>query len=197
MILVIDTETTGLPDFNKRASDPSQPHIVQFAALLMDDSGLKIDTHNFLCKPDGWTIPKEASDIHGITDAIANAKGIPEKEVAAICLGLIREASVVVAHNIMFDKFIMRIALRRYGILQDSHDAWWKGLNTFCTMRAMENVCCLPGKYRGKYKWPTLAEAYRHAFDEEMLGAHGAEADVRACLRLYRWLMERKGAVAS
>ena len=30
-ILFLDSETTGLPDFNKRARDPAQPHMVHDA----------------------------------------------------------------------------------------------------------------------------------------------------------------------
>ena len=45
MKLFFDVETTGLADFNKRARDPSQPHIVQLAALFtLDDQAKAADT---------------------------------------------------------------------------------------------------------------------------------------------------------
>ena len=59
MILFWDSETTGLPDFNLRARDPAQPHIVQLAAILTDDGGSVYESHNVIIKPDGWTITKE------------------------------------------------------------------------------------------------------------------------------------------
>ena len=62
---------------------PKQPHIVSIAAELHDETGKTIELYEAIVYPDGWTIPKEASDVHGITDEIAKAKGIPEKEVSA------------------------------------------------------------------------------------------------------------------
>jgi DNA polymerase III epsilon subunit-like protein len=104
--------------------------------------------------------------------------------------------AILVAHNITFDKFIMRCAARRFNLLDDSGDEHWKQFPTFCTMRAMENICKLPGKIAGKYKWPKLSEAYEYAFAKPLVGAHDALADVRACAELYFWL-QRKGLAAA
>lgn len=190
MILFIDTETTGLPDFNKRARDPSQPHIVTLGALLCDDEGGEIETHDLLVKPDGWTIPKEASDVHGITDELA-ALGIHEREVAKLVVDLFGKADLIVGHNLQFDKFMCRIAARRYDVINDNHDQWWKNLACFCTMRATTNICRLPGNFPGQFKWPKLSEAYFHAFGEHFDGAHSALADCRAAKRLFHWLNNR------
>ena len=168
MILFLDTETTGIADFNKRARDPSQ----------------------LLIKPDGWTIPKEASDVHKITDEIA-AIGIAEKHAAEILLAMIRKSQLLVGHNIQFDKFIARIAMRRFELITDEDDAAWKATPTFCTMREMTNVCQLPGKFAGKFKWPKLAEACAH-IGKPLVGAHDALADLRACKEVYFWLKARK-----
>lgn len=48
MILVFDTETTGLPAFNLPAEDPSQPHIVQLVAILYDNNRRVISELNVL-----------------------------------------------------------------------------------------------------------------------------------------------------
>lgn len=45
----------------------------------------------------------------------------------------------------------------------------------------------------GDYKWPKLTEAYWHAFQELLPDAHDAMADVRACLRLFRWIQYQAG----
>jgi DNA polymerase-3 subunit epsilon len=190
-LLFLDTETTGLADFNKRARDPSQPHMVQMAAILTDDTGKHLEEHNVLIKPDGWTIPKEASDVHGITNEVA-AIGIAEKLASEILLAMIRKSQLVVGHNIMFDKFIARIAMRRFKLITDEDDAAWKATPTFCTMREMTDVCKLPGKIAGKFKWPKLTEAYLVAFEKSFDGAHDALADLRACKEIYFWLKVRK-----
>jgi len=190
MILFLDTETSGLPDFNKRARDPSQPHMVQMAAILTDDLGGALEEHNVLIKPDGWTIPKEASDIHKITDEIA-AIGIAEKHAAEILLAMLRKSQLLVGHNIQFDKFIARIAMRRFELITDEDDAAWKAMPTFCTMREMTDICKLPGKFAGKFKWPKLGEACQH-IGKPLVGAHDAMADLRACKEVYFWLKARK-----
>lgn len=192
-LLFIDTETNGLPDMNKRASDPSQPHIVQFAATVVNESGLVVDEHNILVKPEGWEISPEMSAIHGVTQEMALADGLPEVMVAKLALGLIKESSLLVAHNLQFDKFLVRILLQRAGLLTDDMDAWWKALPVFCTMRATTDICKIPSE-RGGWKWPKLIEAHQHAFGEGFDGQHDALADVKACLRIYHWLMDLKGA---
>lgn len=188
MILFFDTETSGLPDFNQRARHSSQPHIVQMAALLTDDAGKDLECVNLIVKPDGWSIPKEASDIHGITNEFAKANGVDEETVIDALLSRIRRASLTVAHNHQFDKFIARVAARRFNLITDADDEWWKGLPSFCTMREMTDVCCLPGKWRGSYKWPKLQEAFYYAFGRTFEKAHDAMADVRACRDVYFWL---------
>jgi len=192
MLTFLDFETTGLADFNKRASDPTQPHIVQMAAILTTDDGNVMQSHNVIIRPDGWTIPKEASDIHGITTEIALEFGIQEDLAISLLWRMIEKSTFLVAHNLMFDKFIARIAARRFGLLTDDKDQWWKDLPTFCTMRATTDLCQLPGKFAGKYKWPKLTEAYQHVFGKFLDGAHDALADVMACKEIYFWLEKTK-----
>jgi DNA polymerase-3 subunit epsilon len=186
MILFFDTETSDLPDLDKRASDPSQPHIVQLGAIVTDDHGQEIGLHKILVKPAGWTISDAAFQRHHISQEYAEQCGAPESWMAEILYDLIRHASLVVGHNIQFDKFLARIAARRFSLLTDADDAWWKAMPTFCTMRQMTDICGLPGNY-GKCKWPTLQEAYGHAFGRKFDGAHDALADVRACKEIYFW----------
>ena len=190
MLTFFDTETQGLPDFNKRARDPSQPHIVQLAAILTEDDGQVLETFNSLVQPDGWTIPPEATAAHGITNERA-AGGLPEIRVAKVLLDMLKRSKMIVAHNVQFDKFIARIALRRHDIFTDTDDAWWKAFPQFCTMRAMTDVCRIPSEYGRGYKWPKLSEAYEHISGKKLDGAHDALADVMACKEIFFWLKER------
>lgn len=60
MILVYDTETTGLPDWQQPSEAPQQPHIVELAALLYDtDTCELVDSMHTLVRPDGWTLVPE------------------------------------------------------------------------------------------------------------------------------------------
>lgn len=187
MILLLDTETSDLADFNKRASDPTQPHIVQAAAMLCNEAGEEVDIYKALVRPEGWHFSPEAVERHGITEAYASQFGGPESEVAQHLMELIMRATLLVGHNLQFDKFIARIAVRRYGLLADEMNDWWKGLPGFCTMRETTDLCGLPGKY-GKCKWPKLQETYSHIFHKEIAGAHDAFVDLKATKEIYFWL---------
>lgn len=193
-LLFFDTETSGLPDFNKRASDPTQPHIVQLACELTDHLGSVIESHNVLIRPDGWTIPKETSDIHGITNETAQV-GIAESVAASLFMDMVKKANLLVAHNIKFDKFMARIAMRRFGLLSDEQDEWWKALPQFCTMQNTTDLCRLPGKIEGRYKFPKLQEAYFHIFNREFDDAHDALADVNACKEIFFWLKSQPAQI--
>lgn len=67
-ILFFDTETTGIPDFKSPSDAPHQPHLVEVAALVIDeDTRQVINGFHSMVRPDGWTIPDEVAAIHGIT----------------------------------------------------------------------------------------------------------------------------------
>jgi DNA polymerase III subunit epsilon len=187
MLLFIDSETTGLPDFNKRASDPSQPHMVQLAAMLCEPTGEIREAHNVIIKPDGWTISDEVADIHGIDHELAMRVGIPEACAAELLWQMLKRQTLLVAHNVQFDKFLSRIACRRYGLLSDAEDAWWKAMPQFCTMRETTEICQLPGG-RGGFKWPKLEEAHEIIFGEKPVKSHDAMEDLLSCKRLYFYL---------
>ena len=66
--LFFDVETTGLWRRDLEATDKNQPRIVQIAAQLTDEKEKVHGQLACIVQPDGWKIPKEASDIHKITD---------------------------------------------------------------------------------------------------------------------------------
>ena len=72
-IVFLDTETTGLPT-NWKAPYDQWPRMVSLAYQLTGIS--YVEENEFIIKPDGYEIPKEASDIHGITTEIAIEKGV-------------------------------------------------------------------------------------------------------------------------
>jgi DNA polymerase III epsilon subunit-like protein len=94
------------------------------------------------------------------------------------------QAEIVVAHNLAFDTSIMKTALHRLG--QKPHRL--DGRQLVCTKEASTDVLKLPGQYG--YKWPTLAEAYRHYTGLEIDGAHDALVDTEACLAVFRGLVQ-------
>ena len=111
--LFFDTETTGLPNYDRPVDPPSQPHIVQLAAILVDDDGIERASLNTIIKPEGWTIPEGAAAVHGISTELAAAVGIEIRAALGVFLRLRRIATTAVAHNIKFDLWLTETAIRR------------------------------------------------------------------------------------
>lgn len=202
-ITAYDTETTGLPDWNQPSESEQQPHLVEIAALLFDGT-TEIDRFHTIVRPDGWTIPDEVAQIHGITTERAMDEGIPEPEAVARFLSLHAQSDLRVAHNESFDARILRIAIKRYGhgangwdmLTQDERDAIadaFKARPAYCTSNAAKPLMKLPPtpkmlaspRFRNSYKQPNLQEAHQHFLGESFEGAHGALADAEACARVY------------
>lgn len=197
MILFYDTETTGLPDWKKPSDDPCQPHLVQLAALLIDpDTRTERAAIDLLVAPDDWTIPEEISKIHGISTETARQSGVSERVVTDLFLDLQERANLEVAHNVSFDRRIMRIAMRRrMGMTREEIEEIEK-CPVFDTMKISSPIVNLPPTDRmlaagfTKPKPPKLAECIRYFFNEELEDAHNALADVRATARLYFHLQD-------
>lgn len=183
-----DTETTGFPN-GKLHDDPSQPHIVQLAAHLVDmDTRKTVQSMDVIVKPDGWSIPDEVTAIHGITTEHALEVGIPENTVIAMFLGM-WNGRMRVAHNEEFDAKILRIACMRFAGISCA-DTWRKG-SAECTSDLSIDILDLPPSdrmiragYNGPKK-PRLSEAYKHFTGNELENAHSAIADVNACVDVY------------
>ena len=177
--LFFDTETTGLPrnwkapitDFN------NWPRIVQLAYLIYDDDGTELAVQDFIVKPAGFTIPRDASNVHGITTERAIAEGQDLCEVLKTFANDINAVDILVAHNISFDEAIVGCEFLRNSL---SNPVAHK--NKICTMKSTTKFCKLPGKYG--FKWPSLGKD----FDE----AHNALADIRATADCFWELRKRK-----
>ncbi len=196
-IMFFDTETSGLPLWSERSSDPKQPHIVQAAAILVDaDTRETISSFDLIAKPEGWEIPDEVAKIHGITNEHALKVGVPEEQLVAVLLWLWRQADCRVGHNQPFDARIVRIALkRRY----EEHVAdEWKAGAAECTQKMATPIVKAPAtekmKAAGRHhsKTANLAEAYEFFTGKTLEGAHTAMADTIACMDVY-WAIKDGG----
>ena len=176
MYLFFDTETTGLPkNYKAPASDTKNwPRMVQIAWMRYTKTDDLIDSKMYIIKPEGYTIPKEASDVHGITTDRALAEGVDLTSV----LNEFREemigSRVLIAHNISFDEKIVGAEFIRKKI-----ESIPNKLSRIDTMKEATDYCQLPGNYG--YKWPNLTELHTKLFGKAFEGAHDALADVKAC----------------
>lgn len=180
-ILFFDTETTGIVNFKLPSDHPSQPNLVQLAAELHDAEKNIRGSINLIIKPEGWEIPVEASNVHGITTEHAHKYGVRLFDALAMFESLVGVADLVVAHNINFDKTVIRAANARKNVVSSLG-----AKPDYCTMQAATNIVKIPGKYG--FKWPQLAEAHRYFTGEDFDGAHDALVDVKACARVFYYL---------
>ena len=134
-------------------------------------------------KPDGWTVSDSAAKVHGITTERALAEGVPVAPVLGEFAVAVQRADTVVAHNLEFDRKVMKAELIRAGISTGGVRP-----KLVCTMTQSTDFCAIPGNFGNK--WPTLEELHQHLFDEPFADAHSALADTRACMRCFFRLRE-------
>ena len=178
--LFFDTETTGI----SRKTD----RIVQLAWVVADEGGRVLEEENHLIKPVGFSIPKFATGIHGITNEQAEREGQSLGFVLKKFSQYVSQCTILVAHNIPFDLGMLRSELARTGIGCDLEDKLH-----MCTMRLSTNWCRLP-KNNGSagYKLPKLKELHYRLFGEYFDGEHDALSDVNATKRSFFELVERE-----
>lgn len=183
-ILFFDTETTGLPVWKEPSGSDKQPHLVQLAAILCNaDTWKIIESMDVIIKPDGWEIPQETIDVHGITNEMALKVGMPEEKALELFLELRGNADRV-SYNKTFDQRIIRIATKRYST-DEVIEKWAIKDDFHCAMMLAKPIVKCPAKTKGKFKYPKLQEAYEHFFGEKFDGAHSAMVDTKACMKVY------------
>lgn len=190
MFLIFDTETTGLPrDYNAPVSDTENwPRCIQIAWQLHDGEGKCLEHGDFLVKPDGFDIPFQSEQIHGISTALANEQGEDLKKVMDDFLEVLAKTKFVVGQNIEFDIKVVGSELYRLGI---ENDLEAKPVLDTCT-EVTAQLCKIPGGRGGKFKLPTLTELHEYLFKVPFAEAHNATADVEATTRCFLELIRRK-----
>jgi len=188
--LFFDTETTGLPkDRNARCHDVENwPRMIQLAwAMIYDDIILR---RNRLVIPWGFQIPEAATEVNGITNAMASEEGISIKEAILEFMVVVDMADLLIGHGIYFDKSVAGAEMIRMNM--EAEYETFKGIKRFDTMQKSTKICKLPHKNGRKgYKWPTLQELHIHLFNEHFEDAHDAFADVNATVRCYGELVRQ------
>lgn len=166
--VIFDTETTGLT-LHPDAKIGLQPRMIEFGAVLMSlEDGSIVEEASILINP-GSALPDEIVKITGITDeelrdAPAFADVLPQ------LLRIFASASAVVAHNLPFDRAILRGELLRAKI-----DVFpWPTRET-----------CTVGLYRAEWgRNPRLTDLYESVMGRPLAQTHRALDDVRAMVEI-------------
>ena len=190
MYLIFDTETTGLPkSWNAPITNTDNwPRCVQIAWQLHDTYGELIEHQDFLIKPEGFNIPYDAEQIHGISTQLAQEKGEDLNTVLALFNEALAKTDFVVGQNVGFDLNIMGCEYYRQETKTKLNDL--PILDT-CTEKTAK-LCELPGGRGGRFKLPTLTELHQHLFNAPFAEAHNATADVEATTRCFLELIRKR-----
>ena len=187
MYIVFDTETTGLPrDYNAPMSDVDNwPRLVQLAWQLHDARGKLLSNHNYIIRPEGFTIPYNAEKVHGISTKRALAEGHKLTEILAVFERDVHQANFLVGHNIEFDINVVGSEFLRAAATMPltAPQLDTKDIST--------DFCALPGGRGGKFKWPTLTELHQKLFGRGFGDAHDAAYDVDATARCFFGLISQ------
>lgn len=188
--LFFDTETTGLPAcYDAPCSDTKNwPRLVQLSWIVTDIDGNVIRTSDNIIKPVGFTIPFEASNLHGITTNKALSEGKDLRSVIEQFMGELKNVSYVVGHNVEFDTNIVGAELYRLGIY--SPDLRFK--RSICTMKSTIDYCQIPPYRYGSYKFPKLQELHKKMFGYEFDDAHNSMCDIEATKKCFFELKHRE-----
>ncbi|NNC70494.1 MAG: DNA polymerase III subunit alpha [Flavobacteriaceae bacterium] len=190
MYLIFDTETTGLPkSWSAPITDTENwPRCVQIAWQLHGKYGELIEYQDFLIKPEGFNIPYDSEQVHGISTELAEQKGELLENVLQLFNEALLKTDYVVGQNVGFDLNIMGCEFFRKGVATKLNDL--PILDT-CTETTAE-LCKIPGGRGGKFKLPTLTELHEHLFNTPFSEAHNATADVEATTRCFFELVRRE-----
>jgi len=188
-VLFFDTETTGIPDRSAKWDSDfmDYPHVVQMAWL----HGCKVETH--IIRPDGWEIPQETVDVHGITTEYALEHGELFASVVDMFIQDCHDAGLICGHNIHFDTSIVKANIlrelgREYYDANDVETALYKGKRIDTMRPTMKWVDARMAN--GRLKFPNLSELYSRCFPGETFPAHDALADVKAVARCLPVIVE-------
>jgi DNA polymerase III subunit epsilon len=111
--VLVDTETTGL--------DPGTDEVIELALVPFEyerETGriVSVDERGALSafREPSFSIPPEATKLHGITDAMLKGHTIDAERVKAV----IEPAQLIIAHNAAFDR---PMAEKHWSVFEDKH----------------------------------------------------------------------------
>lgn len=190
MFLIFDTETTGLPlDKNAPLTNfDNWPRMVQLAWQIHDMNGKFVSAESHIIKPEGFTIPINASMVHGISTEHALKVGENLNDVLEVFLKVVSESKYLVGHNVKFDLDIVGCEYLR---TRNSNPLEGKYIIDTCTEKTAD-FCKLGVGRGGRHKLPALKEIHKLLFNEGFDMAHNAAADVEATARVFLELLRIK-----
>lgn len=207
LVLIFDTETTGLFSKNERMEE--QPYIIQFSFVVFDLKTMKtVKTFDEYIKIDSSVeIKPQITNITGITKEMCENKGISIETAISAFFEAYISCRYLVAHNLNFDKKMISIELKRniHKIYEENPDIFMlfnevfnhmNGIKEFCTMNEGKHICNIliekktekmPKKEEPKQfkKCPKLTELHEHLFGYKPENLHNSLVDTMVCMKCF------------
>ena len=177
--IAIDTETTGLP---KSRAKPTEVNLwaweecrpLSVAIVEFDDNHRISNTYQQYVYPDSFEV--KATEIHGITEEIAKAEGVPFDCVYNYFVTMADVYHRVVGHNLQFDLDVLKSEAIRRKLDTSVFDR----IEPICTLKLTKQIYMKPIK---------LGILYETLFNVPLEGAHNALADAVAAGEIYPKLL--------
>lgn len=197
-VLFLDTETNGLPKnmFAPHTQANCWPAVLQlsWAVYAVTGTSMKPVSKRDIGLALAVNVPWDtgAAAIHGITETEARHGVAPAVAFAELEKAL-TAADAIVAHNLAFDKPVVRAAAHAAGL----RTIWPVGKTELCTMRISRDLVCLPSGPLAKYKHkvPKLSELYvwlyGHSYEMHGASLHSARADTHCLSQCFLGLLRK------
>lgn len=189
--IIFDLETTGFPQRMAGYDNYYHPsktkyynssRIVSISMIIEHNSDKDNTIIDFIIKPDGYSI--DNSQFHGITNEIANEKGISMNDMLDNIAEYFESNPLLIAHNIIFDYNILLSECHRLNKTELINNI--TKCKAYCTMKKSKNLLKLN-------KYPKLSELYTLICNKELDSSklHTSEYDTQLCYDIYCSLMEK------
>lgn len=184
LALCLDSETSGLFRYDRRADHPDQPRLCSIAADLIDmETGERIDGMHRLCDGATWSVDdwRKAEDpanggfkFNGLSSSLMMAEGVPITTLLQEFAVLEDRAHGYVGYSVDYDLKMLR-GERRRTFLDDrynyrpSFDPKWECRHLLDTKKQM-----------------TQLKMYEGLFGETYANPHTAKGDLAALVRIFK-----------
>lgn len=183
LIMVFDTETTGLPERNASIKEHDKwPYITQLSFIVYNIYTNRIEKfyNNYVKLHDNVFIDNEAEKITGITKDYLNEKGVNIKIVINDFNNILKRCNLIIGHNLSFDKRLIMVECFRNNIKQYFtyfHNKITLRKNEYCTMQNTKKL--------NNNKYFKLVNLFNHLFDYIPENLHDSRIDILITLKIY------------
>jgi hypothetical protein len=197
MIIMIHTETTGLPAHDKPLPDPTQPRCVQVAAVQYDKNRNVINQFCLVMRRDGWSSTQGARQLHSIPEVWNDRYGVAPARMLGLLIGdelapgMLAGAKRVVCSSLRFQKSMIEIeafAMARK-ILQGS--ASYKMPRSWTAeFRQWDDIVDLAGAAIEDGRVKNIEDAYAKLLGKPFVKTYRADRDLQATADVFWKLVE-------